>query len=529
MATGHDLPAQGLPVDRVEGNPLTDDCSTGEIPEETAPTLRRPVKLFVHRSKTLWSQLTLAEISGSLGDLGTLIPLTVAMARARSILLAPALFFAGLANVITGYSWDVPMCVQPMKAIAAVAISESLSREEVTAAGMWMGLFCVVLGVTQLVDLVNIIVPPPVVSGLQIGVGLRLATTGLVMVADLGWVNQPDCILLALLTSILCMYWLREPSEDSSESSENPSEARTWWDRLLCRGTNRQHPVGLYLFLLGVIFAVVELSTTDNPDGEYDLPLRLFGAPVAVLALDTVSLQDWKTGLLDGAIPQLPLTTLNSVISVCCLAHSLYPEKRHTNSRTDAVVSRREVSVSVGLMNLVFCPFGSMPNCHGAGGLAAQHRLGARHGASVVFLGINKMLLAIFFGASALTLLDALPDAILGVMLAIAGQELATTGFSLLVASSPKKRLRQNTVIAVVTGMVIVGLKATQYGALSGWVTYMIYGDGTMEFLRWLRSRRGAPEEQASEELPVMQEQDGTEQVSASSESGSIKEDPCRV
>lgn len=61
-------------------------------------------------------------------------------------------------------------------------------------------------------------------------------------------------------------------------------------------------------------------------------------------------------------------------------------------------------------MNLVFCPFGSMPYCHGAGGLAGQHRLGARHGASVFFLGVTKIILAVFFGASALTLLDAFPE-----------------------------------------------------------------------------------------------------------------------
>jgi hypothetical protein len=160
-------------------------------------------------------------------------------------------------------------------------------------------------------------------------------------------------------------------------------------------------------------------------------------------------------------------------------------------------------------MNLIFCPFGSMPNCHGAGGLAGQHRLGARHGASVVFLGVAKMCLAIFFGASALTLLDAFPDAILGVMLAIAGQELATTGFTLLVKSiedevntehdslddselrrEKSRKLRQNTVIAVITALVIISLGQTHYGALSGFIAHMIYGDGTDDFRQWIRSRR---------------------------------------
>ena len=40
-----------------------------------------------------------------MGDLGTFIPLTVALARERKIALAPALFWAGISNFVTGYIW----------------------------------------------------------------------------------------------------------------------------------------------------------------------------------------------------------------------------------------------------------------------------------------------------------------------------------------------------------------------------------------------------------------------------------------
>jgi hypothetical protein len=75
------------------------------------------------------------------------------------------------------------------------------------------------------------------------------------------------------------------------------------------------------------------------------------------------------TGLWEGALPQLPLSTLNTVISTCCLAQSLYPHK------TD-LPTRRQMAISVGLMNLFLCPLGAMPTCHGAGGLAGQHKFG---------------------------------------------------------------------------------------------------------------------------------------------------------
>lgn len=499
--------------DDIASHQRDDSTDVGE------PFWKNPVQKFYERTQSLWSQLTVPEISGSLGDLGTLIPLTVAMARQRSILLAPALFFAGLANVITGYSWDVPMCVQPMKSIAAVALSESLSRETVTASGILVGGLILVIGVTNFIEVVNVIVPTNVVSGIQIGIGLRLAGKGINGVQALSWVGEVDCILLALCLSVLCLYWLREGNANSAASNDSDPEQATPRSQnqnfilkkicfFLDPNPLRQHPIGIYLFLVGAFFATITLATTSNEDGKYDLPLRFFGAPVAVWAMDTVTRDDWRIGLLEGALPQLPLTTLNSVISVCCLAHSLYPEKRQRSlentGRTDTVVTRREVSISVGMMNLAMCPFGGMPNCHGAGGLAAQHRLGARHGASVVFLGINKMMLAVFFGASALTLLDAFPVAVLGVMLAIAGQELATTGFTLLVSSveedhrnrrhrgrSKKVMLRKSAMISVITAMVIVALGKTHFGALSGWVAHMVYGDGLTDFVEWVRPKFG--------------------------------------
>lgn len=63
--------------------------------------------------------------------------------------------------------------------------------------------------------------------------------------------------------------------------------------------------------------------------------------------------------------------------------------------------------------------------CHGAGGLAGQYRFGGRSGASVVFLGIGKLVLALLFGNSFVSILNQFPIGILGVLLLFAGIELA--------------------------------------------------------------------------------------------------------
>lgn len=57
----------------------------------------------------------LQEISGSLGDLGTLLPLMIALAVKNSISLSTTLVFTGLWNVLTGIAFGIPLPVQPMK------------------------------------------------------------------------------------------------------------------------------------------------------------------------------------------------------------------------------------------------------------------------------------------------------------------------------------------------------------------------------------------------------------------------------
>ena len=53
----------------------------------------------------------LAELSGALGDLGTLLPLMIAMTLTRSIDLGNTLVFSGLANIFTGIIFGIPLPV----------------------------------------------------------------------------------------------------------------------------------------------------------------------------------------------------------------------------------------------------------------------------------------------------------------------------------------------------------------------------------------------------------------------------------
>ena len=67
----------------------------------------------------------------------------------------------------------------------------------------------------------------------------------------------------------------------------------------------------------------------------------------------------WRS-LQIAVLPQLSLT--NAVIVTASLSRELFPA-------TGSIASERNLALSSGLANVLLCPFGAMPMCHGAGGL----------------------------------------------------------------------------------------------------------------------------------------------------------------
>lgn len=337
------------------------------------------------------------EIAGSLGDMGTFLPLLVGMSAQNGLDFGTALFFSGLFNVVTGLTFAIPMAVQPMKAIAAVALTQGLTLPEILAAGATVSAIVLLLGVTGLIDWVNRVVPKPVVRGLQLALGLSLLMKGLQMVAGTHVTLGPDSYLTGAVAALV----------------------------ILALFSSRRIPSALALFAVGLGLAVWK-----TPAIAHSLQLGL--------SLPGWSAPTWPafvSAFPKAALPQIPLTTLNSVVAVCALSVDLFP---------DRAASPRRVAVSVGLMNLVGAWFGAMPMCHGAGGLAGQYRFGARTNGSILFLGTAKMIVAILFGASLMALCRAFPASVLGAMLGFSGIELAlvtrdqgdrTSAFTMLVTA----------------------------------------------------------------------------------------------
>lgn len=317
-------------------------------------------------------------MAGSLGDLGTFLPLLVGMAAQNGLDFAAALFFAGLFNVVTGLSFGIPMAVQPMKAIAAVALTEGLSVPEIAAAGIGVSVVVLVLGLSGLIETVDRLVPRSVVRGLQLALGLSLLVKGVQMVGNTRSAWGVDSYATGALATLL----------------------------VLALASSRRIPAALALFAGGLVLAV---GRDPSLAGTLELGF-------ALPRWSPIAWGDFGQALPKAVVPQIPLTTLNSVIAVCALSRDLFPSRPATV---------RRVATSVGLMNLVAGWFGGMPMCHGAGGLAGQYRFGARTNGSILFLGAAKMTLAVVAGSSLMALCQAFPVSVLGVMLAFSGLELA--------------------------------------------------------------------------------------------------------
>ena len=363
------------------------------------------------------------EAGGALGDLGTFVPLLVGMVSLCGLQLGPALFTSGLMNVLSGIAFGIPMPVQPMKAIAAVAIDEGLNEAQILTAGIATGAVILLMGVTGLIDWLARHLPKSLVRGLQLALGLKLLTKGIAMIAGtnvlLGWDSIGLGIGAALL--ILGLY------------------------------ASRRYPSALIVFGVGLLAL---LLARPGVTAELTLGTRWY-------LPDLTRWTDWQSGLLRGAVPQIPLTILNSVIAVCALSFDLFPQRG---------APPRRVAISVGLMNLFVCPLGGMPVCHGAGGLAAQYRFGARTGGAVLMLGVAKMVLALSFGTSLAVILQAYPQSVLGALLLFGGVELAlvcrdqtarTDFFVMLLTASVC--LAINTAVGFVVGWLVAALLLAKY------------------------------------------------------------------
>lgn len=355
---------------------------------------------------------TLSELSGSLGDLGIFIPIVVGLIVVNGMDPSQLLTTFGIFFIANGLVFGLPIPVEPMKAIAGIAIANGYAPDTIMLAGMLTGLAVIAITLTGLLTRFQKLIPKAVVRGIQMGLGISLAVKGLTMISSTPMLGF-DSISLAALSMILILVSFR-----------------------------RRIPVALVLVFIGVAVALI-FSPEVAANGEFNLWIPAITLPLAADFMLSLNL----------SLAQLPLTLTNSLIATYGLLHIRYREK---------APSIKSIGKSVGLMSSIAPLIGGIGMCHGAGGVAAWHRFGARTGGSMLIFGAALMLLGVFAGGFVTGVMQAFPLSILGALLVFVAFELARQ-------SRDIKRVEDMLVVAV------TALLGFAYSMLAGVLVGLIF------------------------------------------------------
>ncbi|MBI9092418.1 MAG: putative sulfate/molybdate transporter [Desulfobacterium sp.] len=343
------------------------------------------------------------EFAGSLGDLGTLLPLAMGMIMVNGLNPYGVFLSIGLFYILSGIYYGVTVPVQPMKVIGSYAIATALSGSQIAASGLLVGLLLLIVGGTGAITVVGRYIPKSVIRGVQMATGTLLMAQGVrfmvgtskfqllqgaaepyLTIQSLG--VMPVGIIIGIAGAMITLLFI----------------------------DNKRLPAGilviLYGFVLGLIFGV--------NDGLGSLSLGIYWPEFLPFGFPTGA--DFSFALMVLVLPQLPMTLGNAVVANGDLSKDYF-------DKDSKKVTYRALCFSMGLANVFSFLVGGMPLCHGAGGLAAHYRFGARTAGSNLMIGLIFVLLAIFLGSHILAVVNLIPFSVLGVLLIFAGSQLALT------------------------------------------------------------------------------------------------------
>lgn len=334
------------------------------------------------------------ELAGSVGDLGTDLPLMVGMILTAGLDPASVLIMFGGFQLLTGIAYGLPMPMQPLKAMAALVIAGQATAGQLYGAGLAIGAVMLLLSLTGGLTWLARAIPKPVVRGIQMGLGLTLANIALQRFL-------PDAHLAGLVgQSTLGEQILHQwPNGERLLVLPGYLLALAGFVILLVGRSHQKWWAGPAVIAVGLAVTAITADWTVVASG---VGLSLPSPHVPIWS-------DIAIGFLMLALPQLPLSLSNSVIATSQTVHDLFPERP---------VSVRKIGITYGLVNVIAPWFSGISLCHGCGGLAGHYALGGRTGGSVVIYGSVFLVAGLFFAGSFGELAAAFPLPLLGALLA---------------------------------------------------------------------------------------------------------------
>lgn len=125
---------------------------------------------------------TFLELIGSLGDLGTFIPIACGLIIINKVSGASLFLAAGLLYITAGVYFKIPMPVQPLKATSALAIAIGASASTIAFVCFFMA--AALFGITffNLDRLIARLFTRPIIRGIQLGLAFILIKSGFALV-----------------------------------------------------------------------------------------------------------------------------------------------------------------------------------------------------------------------------------------------------------------------------------------------------------------------------------------------------------
>jgi hypothetical protein len=258
------------------------------------------------------------EVTGAIGDSVTVLPLVVALGVLTPASLPHVLVGFAVFQGVWGLRYGLPLSVEPMKALAGLAIAGAIGYGDLVAAGLLAGVVLLLAGRARALSSVASLVGEPVIRGVQFAVACLLIVAAVDLVAPAPGVAAAG-VAVAVGAAVVS-----------------------------------RRLAALAVLAVGLLWTAAvsgvpapALPTADPFPG---------GGPTL------------SAGAVEGLLAQLGMTVGNAAVATSLLLSDLY----------DAEVSPDSLAESMGVMNLLAVPLGAVPMCHGSGGLAGKHAFGAR-------------------------------------------------------------------------------------------------------------------------------------------------------
>jgi|Deesub1362B_J571_1020462.scaffolds.fasta_scaffold00486_11 SulP family sulfate permease len=339
------------------------------------------------------------EIAGAFGDIGVFIPLSLALITISGLSPTSVFVIGGLFYISAGLYYKIPMPVQPLKAVAMIAIASGFGSRMIACAGILMGIILLVLSLSGAITYLSKLFSKPIVKGIQLSIGLLLIKKGVAFVFK----EQAQGVFFPLIL-ILSL------------------------GLLLISVKNKRFPSSLFLIFLGLIMGL------HNTNKFMNFSLGPLNPTITI-----PSGRELLTAFTLLVVAQLPLTLGNSVFACYETAHDYFKEKAKR-------VSIRSLPISIGIANLFAGFFTGMPLCHGAGGLTAHYYFGARTGGASIIIGTTYLIMGLVFGKISVEIFSLIPISILGILLIFIG-----THHALLIRAL---KYTHEFLIAIVVGLI---------------------------------------------------------------------------